>query len=234
MEDGVITLPSGPTKKLRIDSDGTTETLDYGRDPKKGAVSCWSRYPPCIRWTLVVLLFLILAVWLVLAINIDAPESGTTSVGMPESVPASVPSVGKPPPTGVVAAKFTIPPMNISTVNVDWDDTTKAAKADHHKKVLEHVLELSLFSEGHDPALDLTSAAAKKAVEWMSEYDETSMKLLDAFHYENNIKTTGNLRIRDDIENPTNHTNKIVDRYVLAVFYFKSHPDATAKSYHHL
>ena len=233
--DPVIELPSGPTKKFQIQPDGTVETLDYGRDSKKGAASFWSRYSPCIRWTLVVLFFLAAASWVVFAIQYHAPAvvtSNESSAAVDKPKPPAANNVAtKPPPTAIAAAKFTIPPMDVSTSNVNNDNPT-FAKVYHHKQVLEHVLEEALFTEGHDPELDLTSSSAKKALEWMAGYDTKSMELLDAFHYEHNTEMAGNLRIRDDIEDPTNHTNKIVERYVLAVFYFKAHPSVTPETYH--
>ena len=232
MKDPVIELPSGPTEKFQIQPDGTAETLDYGRDLKKEPASCWSRYSPCIRWTLVVLLFLTSASWVVFAIQYHAPvvvRSNESSAAVDK--PGSPTVASKPPPTVMAAAKFTIPPMDVSTLNANTAEAT-AAKVYHHTQVLEHVLEEALFTEGHDPELDLTSSSAKKALEWMAGYDTKSMELLDAFHYKDGTKTAGNLRIRDDIEDPTNHTNKIVDRYVLAVFYFKAHPDVTPETYH--
>ena len=231
-----IELPSGPTKKLMVQPDQgalVDEHLDYGRDLKQN--DSWSsRYSPCVRWFLVLLLFLITAVWFVFAMHYY-PSSTTTTT-------TSVASPGAAPPTNTganQAATATVPPppSTGTTVSVTHGEslvppTNAAGDTERRRLVLEHVLQESLLKEGHDRELDPSSPSAQKAMEWMAGHDAKSMALLDAFHYEHDIKTAANLRTGEDVLDPANHVNKIVDRYVEAVFYFVAHPDATIESLH--
>jgi len=206
------------TDKLQVSSPPPLSEaleIDDTCDARKKAF-WWKEYSPCARWSIVLLLFLIGATWLVFTMEYFSDRSHSSTSRSPNSsfimrTPAPV--------APVMESALHLPPTTANDIS-------------RRKLVALHILRESLAEEIHPAELNPDSVTGRKAQQWMAQYDVVSMKLLDAYDYEDSVAFVGNLKKTEDIIDPENHVNKIVERYVKATFYFVTNPDADLSSFH--
>lgn len=187
----------------------------------------WERYRPSrvIRWTIIVLLFVVIATWLLMTLNFF---TNNHTVGYTDVESASTMS---PADTAYMPQQ---PGPGPSSPGTSPGETYQ------RKHDLQMILEEELFPEAHQDAdlLDPNSSFAKKAVEWMTTYDYKSKTLLDQYHaftQSNRLESSeteeyedgkDRFSVHENFDDPKHHyKTKIVDRYVEGVYYFKGHPD---------
>lgn len=224
-----VELPSGPTKKFLILPDDATERSDYTLDscfPNLRKNKNHSEPKRCVRWTLVVLMFLTAATWLVFCIPFFTDDN------MPMKAAATVAPVAAVDALAVVdtPASGTVVDATAAAVMAP-EPTTTSNDIVRRKAVLGHVL-MEAFLDPHSKDLNLSNPNGRKAMEWMAGYDSESMALLDAFHFEHGVKTAANLRTGNDVLDPANHYSRIMEKYVQATFWFVAHPDAKVGALH--
>ncbi|CAB9522449.1 expressed unknown protein [Seminavis robusta] len=192
--------------------------------PAKKPATCWEQNYHCIRWTLLILLMLATATWLLMSLEFFRPQ--TTVVAHGHAGPSS-PMASAAHPSG---------------------PQTNAGEVYLRKHDLEGIVQKHLLPQaGNNPdLLNMHSPYAQKTITWMTAYDKKSMKMLDEYHKvagtggpkevsETEAYTDGEERVTEkvDFDDPAHHVrSKIIDRYVEGLSYFKNHPDSDADAAH--